>query len=103
MAGEHLHPVAQHHRDPLPVPLLPPSLVDVHHFEDMTASRCAGRDDGKGLGTEQTPGSGHELHSAHRGIVVPPMRPGTVLAIVLLLVALTIAAAVFVIQLLSVT
>jgi len=31
------------------------------------------------------------------------MRPGTVLAIVLLLVALTIAAAVFVIQLLSVT
>lgn len=62
-----------------------------------------GLDERLSLLAQPAPGSRDEQNRTHTGIFPSLMRPGTVLTIVLLLVALMVAAIVFVIQLLSVT
>ena len=69
----------------------------------MSAASDFGFDQNKTSCTYEAPRPRHEHDRAHDGIVARLMRPGTVLAIVLLLIALAVASIVFVIQLLSVT
>jgi 1,4-dihydroxy-2-naphthoate octaprenyltransferase len=69
----------------------------------VTATTGTMLDDRQCLGADSTDTTGEESDGAHRCIVGPRMRPFTVITIVLLLLALSIAGIVFVIQLVSVT
>jgi hypothetical protein len=69
----------------------------------MAATTARRLDQWESLGTELAAAPGKKGDPAHRDIVKQPMRPGTVLAIVVLLTILLVAGIVFVIQLLSVS
>jgi len=100
-SGQHLHTVEQHDGNAVAVLREGRVAVDVDHFERVSASPRRLFDDGLSLRAEQAADPRHESHGPHRGIVAVSMRPGTVLVIVLLLAAILVAAAVFVVQLVS--
>ena len=111
--------VEQHYRYAVPVFVGEPGVVGIYDLEVPALAICTIRHERQSRDTESAGSTGHENNGAHQqnhrcgvvrdsvesgsGIVRRLMRPATVLAIILLLVILTVAGLVFVIQLLSVT
>lgn len=102
--AQHLDAVHQDDRDPVPVPGGEPGLVDVEDHELVATPGRPPLDDRECLGADAADAAGEEADLAHgSGIVARPMRPFTVLTVVLLLVAIAVAGVAFVIQLISST
>jgi len=111
--------VEQHYRYAVSVFVGKPGVVGIHDLEAPALAICSIRHERQSRDTESAGATGHKKNRAHQqnhrcgvvrdsvesgsGIVRRLMRPATVLAIILLLIILTVAGVVFVIQLLSVT
>lgn len=109
-------PVERHHRNPISKLIGEAGIIGIDDLQLPAVLLCAARHERQSSRTQLARPASHESHQRHqredrapwvrtqeRGIVERLMRPATVLAIVLLLVILTVAGVVFVIQLLSVT
>lgn len=83
------------------VSFLPRRPTDVEDFERPAPAPCLPLDHRQGSRAQRAAVPGEEANRCHRGIVTSPMRPATVLTIVTLLLLITIAGVVFVVQLLS--
>jgi len=100
--GEHLDAVAQDDRHPIPEGAVEPGLVDVDRLHGVPPPAGGLGDDRIHLRAQHTGLPGEEKEVAHCGSV-PRVRPGTTIAILLLIGLLLIAGVLFVIRLTSVT
>ena len=94
--------VAQHHRHAISEPCGEPGGVDIDDLDGVTAAPRLLDDHGFDLVTQQARSTGNKQQVAHRS-TVSPVRPGTTIAILVLLALLLAAGVIFVIRLNSVT
>ncbi len=120
-AREHFSPIEQYHRYPVTEFVGETRVVRIHRLQGPTLPLDPTRYQRQSLRADAASSPGDEANGSHQrehrndeasasfertlrsGMVGRLMRPATVLAIVLLLLMLTVAGVVFVIQLLSVT
>lgn len=99
---QHLDTIPQHHRDPIAETVGEAGIVDVDRLDGVPAPPGDILDDGVRRGAQRAGAAGEEEQVAHCGTVTP-MRPGTTIAILLLLALLLVAGVVFVVRLNGVT
>jgi hypothetical protein len=99
---QHLDTVAQYHGKPVAETLCETGLVHVDRLHGVPPSLGRHPDDRVGLGAQRARGAGQKQQIAQCGTVLV-VRPGTTIAILLLIALLLVAGVVFVIRLSSVT
>ena len=97
-----LDPVAQHHRHPIAEAIGQSGGIDIDRFDRVAAAIRHGLHDRIRLGAQRTRSTSQEQQVAQCG-TVPPVRPGTTIAILMLIALLLIAGVIFVIRLNSLT
>lgn len=100
--GEDFDAVAQHHWHAISKPFRKPSGIDIDYFDGVTAATRLCDHHGFDVMAQPARGPGDEQQVAHRSTVLW-VRPGTTIAILLLLALLLAAGVIFVIRLNSVT
>jgi hypothetical protein len=100
--GEHLDTISEHHWNPIAEAIGEAGPVDVDRLEGVPSAPSHGFDDGLRLGAQHARAAGQEDQVAHCGSV-SSVRPGTTVAILLLLALLLIAGVIFVVRLNAVT
>jgi len=104
-AAENFDPVEQHDRDTITVFRCESGIVHVDHLECEASATGPALHHRQCFGADPTYLPSEEANSGHRRSVIVdnPMRPFTVITVILLLLALSIAGVVFVVQLMSTT
>ncbi len=99
---QHLDAIAQDHRHAIAKTIRKSSVIDINGLECVVAPprRCSHQ--GQRLGAQRAGAAREEHQVAHCGTVIA-VRPGTTIAILLLLALLLVAGVIFVIRLNSVT
>jgi hypothetical protein len=101
-AGEHFDAITEHHRHPITKTIGKSGDIDVDRLDGVAPPPRHCGHQGKRLGAQCAGCPSEKQQVAHCG-TVPPVRPGTTIAILLLIALLLVAGVVFVIRLSSVT
>lgn len=99
---QHLDPIAQHHRHSIPESVGKPRIIDIDRLQRVAPASGHRGHHRVGLAAQQAGAPGEEEQVAHCG-TVSPVRPGTTIAILLLLALLLVAGVVFIVRLNAVT